>query len=589
MEQIVESSIKKYPEYSKKYIDLNKKLSSVDKEDIRVILNETFSPLDSKFSESKYPLLKYFMYTEYKTNFKEALKKEEEYMSNYRYPLLNIYLNHSNDQKMLKYLPSFNDFNNYMLENYSYHITRENAKKTSLSNTEYDGNKFDNFKNSWEKIYQFATEYKSNKMEPRNLSKDDKLIYFLIDDNENEYGMHIAAAYQRFISWQNKFLLPIIESSQFNGILYYYIENMKKKIPIQEANTNQILSIDDCFKNSNYKNFDDLIYTFTKRDIYNKDQINYRNYNKFKYDFAKIEEELGKLILPEKCLFEDSDKLNFVIFLEEGFRGGRSEIFNKFYKKYSQVDLKDEEKKKISSDIQKIYDEDNNNLIKFFGSMQLLMFYLSNNIFSQDKDLQTIIKDKPEYLRLNEKCEKFFLDNNFKINQFINLFFYIEHLLFEELCLTLQEKYKVEIDEKIISDIINKLKKEKGDNMIFWKELAAAVRRFISRYLLGEKQNTDMKEDNSLENNLSRKDLWREKFENLETLINEKIGKFKIKVGQAFHFYKIIGEEDQNSITPINKKEEEKDTIDGGFIDEDERRELEEYDRIKIEDDFLAS
>ena len=125
--------------------------------------------------------------------------------------------------------------------------------------------------------------------------------------------------------------------------------------------------------------------------------------------------------------------------------------------------------------------------------------------------------------------------------------------------------------------------------MVFWKELAAAVRRFISRYLLGEKQNTDMKEDNSLENNLRRKDLWREKFENLETLINEKISEFKIKVGQAFHFYEIIGKDDQNSITPINKKEEEKDTIDEGFIDEDESRELEENDRINMEDDDLDS
>ena len=35
-----------------------------------------------------------------------------------------------------------------------------------------------------------------------------------------------------------------------------------------------------------------------------------------------IEEELGKLILPEKCLFENEDKLNFVIFWGEGFRGG---------------------------------------------------------------------------------------------------------------------------------------------------------------------------------------------------------------------------------------------------------------------------
>ena len=101
-------------------------------------------------------------------------------------------------------------------------------------------------------------------MEPKKLKADDKLIYFLNDANELGNGMYIAAACQNFISWQNKFLQPIIDSATFNGNLHYYIENMKKKVPVQEATTNQILNIDDCFKKSEYKDLDDLVYTFTK-------------------------------------------------------------------------------------------------------------------------------------------------------------------------------------------------------------------------------------------------------------------------------------------------------------------------------------
>jgi len=538
--------------------DLDKKLISIYSNYLRVILNESFPPSLLEYTESEYSLLKYFMYTEYKTNFLEALKKEEEYMSNSKYPLIHQYINHPKEQELIKHLPKFNDFTNYMKETYSYHIRRKEAKLVELSSEkEFNEERFNDFKKPWDKIYKYATEYKYNKLEPKNLTKDDKLIYFLNDNNEKE-GMYIAAAYQKFIEFQNGFLLPIIKSTKFNnGNLNYYMENMKKKIPVQEANNNQILSIDDCFTNSNYKNFHDLVFTFTKRDIYDKDGINYRNYNKFIFDFAKIEEELGKLLLPEKRLFESVDKLNFVIFWGEGFISGQSEIFQSFNKKYPQVDLNEEEKKKISSDIQKIYEDDKNIFITFFGSMQLLLFYLSNNIFVQDKDLKEIIEERPNYLKLNEKCVKFFTDNNFKINQFMSIFFYIEHLFFEELCNNLQDKYKEEIQQ----DIDNKIKEQleiKGDNeIISWKELAAAVRRFISRYLIVEKQNTDINENNMLESRLIYKDLWRKSFENITNLgklLNEKINKFKITVGQAFSFYEIIGEEDKNSIIPIKKE-----------------------------------
>ena len=114
-------------------------------------------------------------------------------------------------------------------------------------------------------------------------------------------------------------------------------------------------------------------------------------------------------------------------------------------------------------------------------------------------------------------------------------------------------------------------KTKENNEIISWKELAAAVRRYISRYLIVEKQNTDINENNILESRLIYKDLWRKSFENitnLEQLINDKINKFKITVGQAFSFYEIIGEEDKNSIIPI-KKETKNDDSSDNIDDED--------------------
>ena len=49
-------------------------------------------------------------------------------------------------------------------------------------------------------------------MKPKNLSQNDNLIYFLNDDGEIGNGIYLAAACQKFITWQNNFLQPIIDS-----------------------------------------------------------------------------------------------------------------------------------------------------------------------------------------------------------------------------------------------------------------------------------------------------------------------------------------------------------------------------------------
>jgi len=199
-----------------------------------------------------------------------------------------------------------------------------------------------------------------------------------------------------------------------------------------------------------------LIYTYTRRDIYDKDKINYQKYNQFKFDFSGIEEELAKLLLPEKCLFENEDKLNFMIFWGEGFRGGQSEIAQKFLYKYPQEDLNETQKQKISEDIYKLYYDKEYNFKQFFGSMQLLIYFMSNNTFSSNKDLSKIIEEKPVYLKLDDKCNNFFNNSEFKINQFMSIFFYVEHLSFQELIKTLQPEYKKPIDKNIIEEINKK-------------------------------------------------------------------------------------------------------------------------------------
>jgi hypothetical protein len=158
-------------------------------------------------------------------------------------------------------------------------------------------------------------------------------------------------------------------------------------------------------------------------------------------------------------------------------------------------------------------------------------------------------------LKITKDCVDFFTKegNLFKVNQLMNIFFYIEHLCFKDLCNNLQPDFKISIDnetaEKIKKKLINEVNKEKEIYSI--KDLAAAVRRFISRYLVGNRQDVEIDEKRQLYFELTRLDLWEEKFgqlDNLEELIQNQLAEFKLNVGQAFSLYDIIGEEDKNYI-----------------------------------------
>ena len=597
IEAKIEDYLKNYTDYEKKYLKVykesnknNQSVSEMEKKEINIrhIIDETFPPKNEIFSEKEFPLLKYFQYTEYKTK-DDFIKSLELKDYKIRYPLLCNYVSDSEQARKMKYLPSFNNFTNYMVDFYSYKISRADAHKKKLKDKKNDfvEEQYDSFKKSWNSIYKYATKYKQNdKMEENNLTKDNELIYFLKDDKELNYGMYLAAACQNFISWQNNFLNSFIESATINENLRYFIENMKKKIPIQDANKNQILSIDDCFNGSDYKDFDDLIFTFSQRNIFgDQGEIYYQNYNNIIYNFSKIEEELGKLILPEKCLFDSVDKLNFVIFWGEGFKKGQSENFKKFYHKYHQSDLTEDEKESIFNFIRRLYrDNENYDFIQFLGSMQLIIFYLINNNFNSETELKSILEDA--YLKLDDKCLELFNDKNFKINKFMKIYFYVEHLTFEVLCKSLKKEFNQSIPEKVKTDIINQLKNKSENEELPWSQFASAVRRFISRDLIDkDKENKININNNSLKACLKRIDLWDEKYgklENLEKLINEKLEKFELNECQAYEFYQIIGDEDKNTIKSIIDSKENAQKIQN--IDEPDKDDI----IPKNDDDFGA-
>ena len=337
--------------FREKYVEKNRNQLKLNNYNFKTMLTELVEPKEEIYSHKKYPYFKYFKLTKYKTEedfFNKMPNKE-------KYALTNLLLSKFDELNKLQYLPLFNKFNNFMVEEYSYKISREDAKKRKLKDEKIY--KDENFKNKSEKFFEIwnenlkneATRYEcGDDMKIKSLSSNDELIYFLNDIREKGNGMYLAAAYNKFIEWQNSFILPIIDANSSEGILHDYIDCLKKKIPIQESKLEQI-------KDSKYTNLKDIIYSFSERNIFSfDDKINYSDYNLFTYDYDSIEEEIGRILLPGICLFDNEKNLNFVTYLSEGFLGEKSDIISIYYLKYKQKDFTIEEKNNIKNYIKKL-------------------------------------------------------------------------------------------------------------------------------------------------------------------------------------------------------------------------------------------
>ena len=565
VENLITECLNNYENYSKKYNEKNKNLLELDINSLKTLVTELIQRNEENYPEISYPMFKYFILTKYKSE-EDMIKR----MNNKeKYPLLNQLITGNPAFKKLSYLPAFNDFTNYMVDNYSFKISRDDAKKRILENEEIYNtkeftNKFNNFIKAWNEIKSEATKYQCPPEMPiKELSKGNELICFLNDNGEIYNGMHLASACQNFIDWQNSFLQPITEANEFSGILHHYVNNIKKKIPIQDAKHGQIVLIKESFQKSKYVDLNDVIYSFSARNVFNENgKINYSDYNSFVYDYASIEEELGKIILPGVCLFEGESNLNFITFWGEGFRGGKSQTISNFDLKYPQRDLADNEKEIVIQYINKMNKEKMEkynvkyDFKEFFGSLQMLIFYLAQKgMMKQNEKIITILENAPGYFKLSNDCKNFFYNEGCEIiiNKLMNLFFFFEHLCFEDLVDTLQDEYKVKIPDDKKTLIKNTLLNKEKDpqEIITVKDLAAATRRFISRSLAGKLQVTDIREDKKLDNYIHRQDLWEEKItklDNYEDLVKNKVQDFDLSVGEAYDFYNLIGEEDRNSI-----------------------------------------
>jgi len=529
IENIIKECINEYDSYKVKYIKRNYEQAQLDKNNIKIIINE-LAPVE-EYSEKEYPFFKYFITTKYQNinSFLRQIEKINHKAFKNKYPLISQLLLDNNNIKKLKYLPDINDFSNFMIDHYSNKITRDEAKNKILSNETIFKNikeKFDKFKSAMKEIKGDTSFYKSlKKIKYKELEKDIPLLYFFNDDSELDYGIYITAAYQKFISWQNEFLQSIIPSIGEDSIHYLYLNNLQKKIFVQDAIEENILSLENI-------DLENIIRKYSRRDIFKEDgTINYIKYNSFIYDFDSIEKELAKLILSGKCLFK-KDGLRFISYNFD--INSEITIFNI---NYSHRDLTDDEQNKVNIYYNSnLKEKDINDYKNFFNSFLYLFFYLNKNKNDRNKKIIKILEDLPE----DNKISKDFINfinregKELEICHLIKVFLILEDLSFDECINNLDNKYKSNFNK---NDIKNK-------NQIYEKKenLIKAIKRYMLRYLILN-DNTEEIENRSLISELFKSNLWNIneiEIKEIEQIINEEFGALNLSISNIFNFYQLI-------------------------------------------------
>ena len=566
----------KIEKMNNEYKKMNDEILNCDPQSMKEIIQSNYDP--SLYDQKKYPDIQYYSVSNivnlntFQDKFNSSLENKK------KYALTNILINKNLDINKgaikMKYLNNINKLGNLLLNMYSFKISREKGKNTTLKKelneiieiyNEINSLKINDeeefikeyitpFLESWKEIKDKSIQYKckllvnfENGEKSKDLSLESPLCFFLVDDGDQDGGMFLASAYQNFIEWQNKFINDIISKNSIKGILNSYVPKLEQEIYVQDATKEEIINIDE----STYKTLNELVSSCSMRNIFAKNKlINYSNYNDIIYDLDYIEEEMGKIILPRLKKFKH-DKIKFITYLYEGFRGNKSSVIVDYNEKYKQKDLNEEEKKCINELIQ----ENNNNKFysEVFSSLQILMNQIINENYEQNYNIYDIIKSLPNYIILNEKLMNLFKikyemkENVFSINSLVSIFEYFEAICWKEINKNILPDYKLDLPDRIKDYILEYFESIKNEKKVINKtNFTYCLRKLMSRFIVGTRQEIDIKSDVELKLYVGREELWNKEVIDSNSFDVEifEIFKPKILIGHTWDLYYLLKGDD---------------------------------------------
>ena len=427
MEKLIQEKIEKSIKEIKKYNEkLNK--NNDDKNDPINLLKEKYDK--SNYKKEEYPYYEYFYYSDCLDE--NLLNKILKYTDNNKYPMINKYLDYNmnkkkeDDKYILNKLSIFNKVLNLISEKYSHKITRENAEKKLLKDTEI-------YKNAElakliDKFIEFYNELKiyDNKGNKIKLTKENKLCDFVIDDN-NEVGKTYKDINKIFIEKQNNEIKEILDIKINEGI---FNSNCSCRINVQQIKEDEIFTLNS----SEQFSFIDIIYNSSYRKII--DTQDEKNYNSFELNLIDIEEDMTELLLKNKKLLNTDLIIDF-IYNNEIFDNQVNDLIITFKNNYNCIDTSLDDKKYLYNCVKEnkenleIYEDIINNFIILIEYLNIIKKEENNDIGSETK-ISQVLKDIDD--RITFDFKKIFEERKeLTLNKTSDIFDYYLKLIFGDI------------------------------------------------------------------------------------------------------------------------------------------------------------
>ena len=196
----------------------------------------------------------------------------------------------------------FNKALNIISQKYSNNISKEDAEKIKLKDTEiYKENK----ENSelFDKFIEFYKNVKLDEIKHKpKLTIDNKLCDFFIHD-DTDFGRIYEIIYKYFIKQQNENIKNLYEKK---GI---YNLSDKIKVNVQQLDKNEIFNL----KLPDNISFIDVIFNLSYRRMLDLYPNGYSIYKEYVINYELIEETITDLLLNNKQLLNESSKENETI------------------------------------------------------------------------------------------------------------------------------------------------------------------------------------------------------------------------------------------------------------------------------------
>ena len=525
------------------------------------------------YKEKDYPYYKNFIYSDYPN--KSFLEEELKNTNRESFPVIDLYLNDSKKEINLKReeFLSFNFVIKSLLNQYSYNISRDKAKKIRLEDTPF-------YKQNTKKCDYFIELINSKKN--IKLNKESSLDNFFIYGS-SESGKLYKEMYIEFGKKQNELLGEIVE--KINKVGYNIFEC--PEIDIQEAKDDDLIYLE--FKNKSQ--FIEILLSNINRDFYNfNSKIKYNNYNLFKIDLDNIEKIFEDSLVKNACFLKTDNILEIIYSGEDFLNDGISD----FNDKIETLNLDDKDKMSLISFYEKHLKENLALCLKTNEELKNIIEFINKNLLQKQinttKSLYSIIDSGLPYT-INDDLKAFLKDNNgITINKLSKLIIYIECLYFELAMKERKEEYNVQLDEKTKNKIDDYYNEKKSCQLITKDKLSLTIIRFLLNIEMKRKANKEelfKVSDDNLFDYISNKLFWEKEIYN-DNRFNQEIKEYKnfnIYIKNVYDFYSSIAFDSKNKF----EKSKEEILVKINFEENKKKEEQKQREKEEINKEILKN